>query len=229
MGSNDGSSDEKPVHRVTLKSFMISQSEVTVAQYRRCVNASVCSAPKGSCNWDKSGREDHPINCVSWFQLNEFAQWVGGRLPSEAEWEYAARSRGKNVTYPWGNQEPTCSYAVIDDGGDGCGKDRTWPVCSKTSGNTEQGLCDMAGNVDEWTLDEYESSYSGAPTNGDARCNASDCSQKTSKSAPRVLRGGCWSYGGASYLRAANRGRNDPSYRNDIGGGRVLRSLPLAP
>ena len=222
-----GEDDGKPIHRVTLKSFMISKSEVTVAQYRKCVDAKVCSVPKFHkyCNWYKSGREEHPINCMTWFQLNKFAKWVGGRLPTEAEWEYAARSRGEKRTYPWGNAEPSCRFAVMKDGGKGCGKDGTWPVCSKRLGDTKQGLCDMGGNVWEWVQDEYERSYDGAPTNGDAKCNANDCSTNTSD-AIRVVRGGSCSRPNAEHFRNANRIYFLPTSHFSTFGGRVARSIP---
>lgn len=224
----DGEYDGKPIHNVTLKSFMISESEVTVAQYRRCVNAKVCSAPRSKtdsayCNWGHSNREDHPINCVSWFQLNTFAKWVGGRLPTEAEWEYAARSQGKEKTYPWGNQKPSCMYAVMNDGGRGCGENRTLSVCSKRRGNTEQGLCDMGGSVWEWVLDEYEESYNGAPVDGGARCKSSNCSTNTSDT-NRVLRGGGWHYNGTRGFRTTFRAYYNPTDQNSYRGGRVAKS-----
>jgi hypothetical protein len=112
MGSTSGDSDEKPVRRVRVGTFYMSKTEVTVGQYRTCVKAGVCSKPdtsskycKGYGNWDKSGRENHPINCVDWKQARTFAQWVGGDLPTEAQWEYAARSAGKDWKYPWGNKK----------------------------------------------------------------------------------------------------------------------------
>ncbi|MBN2672298.1 MAG: SUMF1/EgtB/PvdO family nonheme iron enzyme, partial [Deltaproteobacteria bacterium] len=78
-----------------------------------------------------------------------------------SQWEYYARNRGDDVIYPWGNDEPTCDLAVIDVEGQttGCGTGYTWDVCSKPAGNTEQGLCDMAGNVHEWTGDYYHFGY----------------------------------------------------------------------
>jgi len=163
MGSNHGADDEKPVHSVTLSTFEMTATEVTVAQYRKCVDAGVCNVPyaDGSyCNWGISDRNNYPVNCVDWNHATTYAKWVGGRLPTEAEWEYAARSGGRNHKYPWGNQTATCSYAVMEEnGGRGCGRESTWPVCSKPAGNTSQGLCDMSGNVWEWVEDWYDSGY----------------------------------------------------------------------
>ena len=211
MGCENEEGDEKPVHTVTVPTFWMSKSEVTVGQYKACVNAGVCSAPDTGehCNWGNSGREGHPVNCVDWHQARAFARWAGGRLPTEAEWEYAARSGGKVRKYPWVGEPATCSHAVMDDGGNGCGQGRTtWPVCSKPSGNTEQGLCDMAGNVWEWVEDVYTDSYSSAPTDGTAR---------TTGGALRVRRGGSW-FNTAGRLRVANRGRDSPGVRgSDLG------------
>ena len=182
MGSNMQktlSSSVKPVHRVTVGTFRMSKTEVTVGQYGACVRAGRCKKPVGAykdCNWGKTGRGTHPVTCVDWKQARAFCRWAGGRLPSEAEWEYAARSGGKNWKYPWGNATPTCSLAVMgynkvtstDSRPQGCGKNSTWPVCSKTAGNTAQGLCDMAGNVSEWTEDCWHGDYRGAPEDGSA-------------------------------------------------------------
>lgn len=159
MGSKGGDADETPVHAVMVPALMMTKSEVTVAQYGECVSAGACTEPSTSnsiCNWEESGYEDHPVNCVSGHQAASFCEWAGGRLPSEAEWEYAARSGGQEITYPWGDEEATCDYAVMDDNthSGGCDTGRTWSVCSKTAGNTSQGLCDMVGNVWEWVEDE---------------------------------------------------------------------------
>jgi sulfatase modifying factor 1 len=234
MGSEDGEIDEKPVHSVVVKDFYMSKTEVTVGQYRKCVDAGECSEPRDKndnkyCNWGYSDREDHPINCVDWKQARTFAKWVGGDLPSEAQWEYASRSGGQDIKYPWGNAEATCEHAVMADGGDGCGRDRTWEVCSKTRGNTAQGLCDMGGNVCEWVLDENHDSYSGAPSDNIGWCSDRVCDSNTS--AHRVSRGGSW-YSDASVLRSASRsdnwdlrsalrGLSSPSLRNDRVGFRV--------
>jgi len=223
MGSTGGDSDEKPVHTVRVAAFEMAQTEVTVAQYRRCVKAGECTAPDndGNCNWGKSGRDDHPVNCVDWKQANVFCAWVGARLPTEAEWEYAARSGGKDIKYPWGDEAADCGRAVMDppgDVGNGCGKDSTWPVCSKPRGNSTQGLCDMAGNVWEWVADCWHGSYQGAPSNGTAW--TSGCAGSY-----RVHRGGSWDYN-ARRVRAANRYRHSPGFRYYYLGFRPARSIP---
>jgi formylglycine-generating enzyme required for sulfatase activity len=216
MGSSAGSSDEKPEHRVTVASFQMGRSEVTAGQYRRCVQAGSCTAPDtgGDCNWGKSVREDHPVNCVDWNQARAFATWAGGRLPSEAEWEYAARSGGRSQRCPWGDEAPTCSRAVMDNG---CGRKSTWPVCSKTAGNTAQGLCDMAGNVWEWVQDWYHDTYAGAPTDGSA--------WESPTGVIRVYRGGSWD-DDAGDLRATSRSWGRPGRRDGLLGFRLARSIP---
>ena len=227
MGSNEGASDEKPVHAVLVGAFEIMKTEVTVGLWRSCVAAGKCTEPKTGryYNWGTSGREQHPVNGVSWEQSQAFTSWVGkgARLCSEAEWEYAARSGGTDRKYPWGDDDATCARAVMDDsrttGGagsetDGCGEDRTWPVCSKPRGNSTQGVCDLGGNVWEWVQDWYHASYSGAPTDGSAWENPAGSS--------RVFRGGSWG-SGAVNLRAANRHRLHPGYRDYYLGLRLCR------
>ncbi len=191
MGSNEGEPGEKPVHEVTVPSFEMTRTEVTVAQYRDCVENAACSEPdaQGVCapdqygNWNAAGHENDPVNCVTWKQARAFCMTNDGRLPTEAEWEFAARSRGLDVVYPWGDAPATCARAVMNDGGDGCGTNRTLPVCSKMAGNTEQGLCDMAGNVWEWVQDCYNGDYASAPVDGSSE---ESCFQTVNK----VIRGG---------------------------------------
>jgi formylglycine-generating enzyme required for sulfatase activity len=146
---------------------------------------------------------------VDWNQAKTFSAWVGGRLPSEAEWEYAARSAGKDRKYPWGDEDATCERAVIS----GCGS-ATAPVCSKPAGNTQQGLCDMAGNAWEWVQDWYHGSYNGAPTDGSA--------WESPTGSYRVGRGGSWNYP-ADIARSAYRGSLVPGFRNYYLGFRPAR------
>ena len=109
MGSPDGQgdNDEHPQHTVYLNAFYIDKTEVTAAQYQRCVEAGACSAPDtgGYCTYGAAGKSDHPVNCVDWNQAVAFCRWAGKRLPTEAEWEKAARGTDGRV-YPWGDQAP---------------------------------------------------------------------------------------------------------------------------
>jgi len=225
MGSQDGESDEKPIHTVTLKAFQMSKTEVTVKQYRSCVAAGVCSEPEscgifGSPNWSSSpgSKENHPINCVDWGQARTFAKWVGADLPTEAEWEYAARG-GQSFTYASSNSLDDVAWYSSNSGGD------TKPVGTKQA--NAFGLHDMSGNVWEWTLDEYKSDYNGAPSDGhQAVGSIPTCSTKCDNGAARrVFRGGCWFYD-ASHLRVALRYCISPVPRNGNLGLRLRRTLP---
>ncbi|MCP4603549.1 MAG: formylglycine-generating enzyme family protein [Proteobacteria bacterium] len=216
MGSVHGQAREKPVHSVTLPSFEMTRTEVTVSQYRTCVNSSVCTSVGdfASCNWGVTGRENHPVNCVAWQQAVDFCTWTGGRLPSEAEWEYAARSGGQDITYPWGNLPISCEYAVMYGKKSGCGMGSTMKVCSKPRGNTYQGLCDMAGNLWEWVRDLYHNDYTGAPTDGSAWEDQGN---------RRVVRGGSWYFNDPDNLRTTSRDWNYPTFRYYYNGFRCAR------
>ena len=196
MMGDDVWGDSKPRHQVAVKSFQMAKTLVTNKQYKACVAAGACTA--ASDYGDKFNGDDQPVVGVDWNQINAFSEWVGGRLPSEAEWEYAARSGGKEKKYPWGDEQPTCERVVMDQGGAGCGRNATWPVCSKPAGNTEQGLCDMVGNASEWVQDWYHDSYNGAPSDGSA--------WESPAGSLRIVRGGSWGHDGTSHFRAAYRG-----------------------
>lgn len=157
MGCNERvdsecSYDEKPGKTVQVASFHIDRTEVTVGDYKKCVDAGACSADVASqivkgedkhCNWGKSSRADHPINCVRWANAEAYCKWAGKRLPTEKEWEKAARGTDGRK-YAWGNTKISCAFAVLwDKGGRGCEKGSTWPVGSKPSGASPFGAQDM--------------------------------------------------------------------------------------
>ncbi len=169
MGSREGAVDAQPPHRVIVNAFQLTLHEVTVAEYGACAKVGRCSltglGKTEASNWGKPLRASHPINDVTWEQAKAFCTWAGGRLPTEAEWELAARAGGRNQSYPWGNDDATCELAVLHDGDlAGCRKESTWPVCSRAPGTTVQGVCDLAGNVAEWVADRYaKDSYATSP------------------------------------------------------------------
>ena len=209
--------DEGPVHRVEIaRPFAMGRYEVTFAQWDLCVASGGCSHHPDDNGW---GRDDRPVINVSWHDAREYIVWLSSltgrpyRLPSEAEWEYAARA-GTATARPWGDG--------IGDGRancDGCGGDwdgaQTAPVGRFPANGF--GLHDMLGNVWEDTADCWHGDYRGAPTDGSV-WQGGDCRR-------RVMRGGGWSVRPA-YVRSANRhggyaDRRDSAY----GGFRVARSI----
>jgi len=144
------SDDEKPMHKVTLSAFEIDKTEVTQAQYSACVLATACAPP--SCAWD-CGHTDFPAACVNWAQASAYCSFAGERLPSEAQWEKAARG-DQGLKYPWGNAAPDCTRSNMA----GCG-DGAMPVGSLTAGASPYGALDMAGNMVELVADWYDAAY----------------------------------------------------------------------
>ena len=212
-------------HTVTLDSFWIDRTEVTNAHYARCVTAGVCSAPT-TCTWGEPTYEDatkanHPVLCVTWQAARTYCAWAGGRLPTEAEWEYAARGPD-SVLYPWGDAfdgtrlnscDLNCPHedqkaADYDDG-----HGQTAPAGSYPDGASWCGALDMAGNVWEWVAD-WHSRYPFArqknPTGPE-------------RGSERLIRGGSWfddnEYG---FLRADNRHPFEPRAANDVIGFRCV-------
>lgn len=203
MGSTSaGKRNSMPARKLKLLGYQVMRSEATVGQYRSCLKAGKCTEPGTgqNCNWGVDGREKHPINCVNWYQSKEFCSWIGGRLPSEAEWEYIARDGKTRWLYPWGNQRQTCSNTVFNDRTtgrfdrnstpqrwvyDGCAKGSTWEVCTNPKGNNSASVCNLVGNVKEWVEDCWHGTYAGRPT--DNRSWVLDCHEKS-----RVVRGDSW-------------------------------------
>ena len=172
----------QPVHGVALSAFCLDVTEVTVAAYGACA-APGCTAPGSgrACNQGIAGRDNHPINCVDWNQARAYCRWRGGDLPTEAQWEYAARGTDGR-TYPWGNDAPMSQLCWS---GGGATLANTCPVGSFPSGASPFGALDLAGNVWEWTLDWYGAYVGSVGTNvTDPAGAASGIS--------RVNRGGAW-------------------------------------
>ncbi len=142
--------DEKPLHTVSLGAFQIDRTEVTQDQYTACVQASVCDEPQ--CTWDCT-RTDFPAACIEWSQAKAYCSWVGKRLPTEAEWEKAARGT-TGLKYPWGNQDVDCTRANMV----GCG-DALQNVGSHPDGASPYGALDMSGNVVEMVADWYDATF----------------------------------------------------------------------
>jgi formylglycine-generating enzyme required for sulfatase activity len=204
MGSNRGLQNERPVHQVDLAAFYIDQYEVTNARFAEFLNQQKIRGEDISfylpeldedsdlylegTSWNVfNGLEDYPVNIVSWAGANAYCRWRGGRLPTEAEWEKAARGAGER-TYPWG-EAITCNVANFFGAPDGgpC-QEYTSPVGSYPNGISPYGAYDMVGNVWEYVQSVYKD-YPYDPTDGREDTSAA------SVDALRVLRGGSWNYG----------------------------------
>ncbi len=232
MGSTDTDSaaddDEKPQHKVYLDAFWIDRTEVSNAQFRNCVEDGDCQAPT-TCNWgdptySDEDKADHPVVCVNWYNAAAYCAWAGARLPTEAEWEKAARGTDGRI-YPWGdafdgtklnfcdlNCELDRKDSNVDDG-----YARTAPVGSYPAGASPYGALDMAGNVWEWVADRYGwDYYAHSPARNP---------QGPDAGSGRVVCGGSWS-SNERYVRAANRDDGGPSYADGLIGFRCARSAP---
>ena len=206
---DDGALDrEKPRHAVTIsKGFWMGRTPVTVEAYRRFVDATGSKMPNAPNFNPKWKHGDHPIVRVSWDDAQRYCTWVGGRLPTEAEWEYAARGGTEGTKYPWGNEiSPREAHYGSADG--------TKPVAQYEKNG--YGLYDVCGNVWEWVHDWYvEKYYNDSPKRNPAG---------PSKGQSRVVRGGSWSYD-PGLLRVSGRLVLDPALRSFYVGFRCVREV----
>jgi formylglycine-generating enzyme required for sulfatase activity len=207
---------EQPLHTVTLSAYSIDKYEVTNARYKACVAAGGCTVPgsvdssKRSPYYGTSTYADYPVLNVDWFQANAFCAWAGKRLPTEAEWEKAARGSSDTRKYPWGNSAPDCTKTNYDS----CVGD-TSRVGSYPSGASPYGVMDMSGNVWEWVNDWYSSNYYSVSPSVNPQGSASG--------AVRVLRGGSWLNDDLS-VRSAVRNYDYPVGWLNFVGFRCVRS-----
>ena len=235
MGSReaepDSRDDERPRHRVNVESFAIGKYEVTFDEWDACVDAGGCNHQPEDQGW---GRSNRPIIDVSWQDAQQYAIWLSRetgqsyRLPSEAEWEYAARA-GTTTRYFWGNEAD--SGCIFANGRDvtsrredllfweksfSCDDGYAQTALVGTFRANAFGLFDISGNVSEWVEDRWHANYEGAPTDGSSWTDGN--------ASARVLRGGSW-IGSPSDLRSAGRLRSQLSIRSASNGFRVARTL----
>ena len=209
-GAGDVSCDTDNVpHEVTISGFSMEATEVTVAAYTECVEAGDCSEPTSSpdCNYGVITMVDHPINCVTWQQAADYCAWKGRRLPTEAEWEYAATG-GADRPYPWGTADASCDVAhmyqaVMEMGDYGCMTGTTAAVGSYPNGASPFGLLDMAGNVEEWVADWYAEDYYGTSPASDP--------QGPAEGTLKVHRGGDLYDASTLNLRVFERWKSEPT------------------
>jgi formylglycine-generating enzyme required for sulfatase activity len=201
--------NETPVHRERVAGFWLSRTEVTVAEYERCVGAGRCRAAPFEGGAARFAQPSFPITLVTFDDARRFCAFRGGRLPTEAEFERAARGPGRR-TYPWGHSYhaklSNHGQIGVDTSDASDGFSELAPVGSFPDGATPEGIQDLAGNAAEWTADPYTPTYGAAP------------------SAERVVRGGSFT-SGASHVRSAARVGKAPETREPTLGFRCAWSV----
>jgi formylglycine-generating enzyme required for sulfatase activity len=217
----EGFENELVPHRVSVSSFLMDRREVTVARFRRCVEAGPCKAPPLAAGGKRFEVPDFPVTNVTWSDADTYCKWAGGRLPTEAEWERAARgTRGRR--FPWGDvynpfllNGGRFSVQPFDER-DGFAE--LAPVGSFPGGRTPEGIDDLAGNVEEWVGDYYAPSY---PEGAEHDPKGPDTGDE------KVLRGGSFKHGRA-WQRGASRGHDLPASRHHWRGFRCVYAVDVS-
>lgn len=210
---------ESPSHDIYLDNYAIDLMEVSNSQYARCVEAGVCRPPNfGNSDLQQARYENpafrkYPVTNINWYDARDYCTWVGKRLPSEAEWEKAARGDQDERFYPWGDAAPDCSIVnFMGLNGDCPGS--TTPVDEFHAGTSPYGVYNMAGNVGEWVADWYDANYYLA--------EPPDNPQGPDQGFERVIRSGSYNSDWIG-IRVNWRGHNPPSFRSSDLGFRCAR------
>jgi formylglycine-generating enzyme required for sulfatase activity len=215
MGAEDGLPDARPMHRVYVGGFWLDKFEVTNRQYRQCAEGGGCAVPKDRSAYDDASRTEHPVTNVTWNQARGYCRWLGKRLPTEAEWEKAARGTDGRL-YPWGNSDEmvrarakTVDQKAVKNG--------TEPVGTLSFALSPYGVADLVMNVSEWVNDWYAEEFYRASPPRDP--------QGPVRGSFRVLRGG-EPTSRPLELRASYRGWDDVTYWGPTLGFRCAEDLP---
>lgn len=218
LGSATGDAIERPPHSVTVSAFYIHRTEVTVLAYRDCQASNACTTPdaydefeRPYCNWNATGREAHPVNCLDWSQANAFCRYIGARLPTEAEWEFAARG-DTGRPYPWGTEAPDDTRLAWSGT---TPREGTSTVGSFPAGASPFGVLDLSGNVVEWIGDWHGAFHDGAVTDPTG----------ASFGETRGVRGGGWQAIRPDWVRATMRDGDTPTARTDDLGFRCAKAV----
>lgn len=212
--------DQGPPHLVDLNAYWMDQTEVTNAMYALCVNAGVCSPPRQNGSnrvedyYENEQYADYPVVFITWKQADAYCEWAGARLPTEAEWEKAARGADGRL-YPWGNSAPACSLTNFNPFIEDTCKDDTSAVRDYPGGQSPYQIFNLAGNVAEWVMDWYDPNYySNSPASNP---------QGPSDGFTKILRGGSWFYD-EEFARSTYRYKQDPRYYYSFTGFRCALS-----